>query len=256
MMQSHLTPMVQKDLHPLSKTFKAALDLVFPRSCVHCSDSVEQSPCDFVCTQCVSGMIQCLPPTCSTCGYPFYGVIVSPKTCPHCTELDPVFDQGITLFLAKGAGRSILHELKYRQGMYVLNDLFTMVKGSKHYLKYIQNATLVPVPLHPARLRERGFNQSEQIANMLVCCTGGSARVEKLLIRKQYTQSQTSLNRLKRYQNVKNAFALTPNAVLNPTELYIIIDDVFTTGSTLNACARALRKAGATRLKVATIGHG
>lgn len=140
--------------------------------------------------------------------------------------------------------------------MYVLKDLSTMVKGSKHYLEYIQNATLVPVPLHPTKLRERGFNQSEEIAQMLVCCTNGNARVEKLLIRKQYTQSQTSLNRSKRCQNVKNAFALAPNTVLNPAKLYIIIDDVFTTGSTLNACARVLRKAGANRLQIATIGHG
>ena len=256
MMQLDSTPIVPKNLHLLNKTFKAVLDLVFPRSCVHCNDIVDPSPYDFVCSRCASDMIKCLPPACNTCGYPFYGVIVSPKTCPHCTELDPVFDQGITLFLAKRAGRSILHELKYREGGYVLNDIFTMVKDSKHYLEYLQNATLVPVPLHPTKFRERGFNQSEQIANMLVRCTDGNARVEKLLIRKKYTQSQTCLNRSKRYQNVKNAFALAPNTVLNPNELYIIIDDVFTTGSTLNACARVLRKAGASHLKVATIGHG
>jgi competence protein ComFC len=247
---------MQQDLNPLKTILKATLDLVFPRNCVHCSNIVDSSPYDFICARCASGIIQCLPPACNICGYPFYGTIVSAKTCSHCTELNPFFDQGKTLFLAKGVGRSILHELKYRQGMHVLKDLSTMVQGSRHYLEYIQNATLVPVPLHPTKVRERGFNQSEQIAQMLVCCTHGSARIEKLLIRKQYTQSQTSLNRSKRYQNVKNAFALAPDAVLNLAKSYIIIDDVFTTGSTLNACARILRKAGAIHLKVATIGHG
>lgn len=140
--------------------------------------------------------------------------------------------------------------------MYLMEDLASMVANSEHYLSYIQHATLVPVPLHPTRLRERGFNQSEQIAQMLSSCAGASVRVKKLLIRKRYTESQTFLNRSKRYQNVKNAFALASDTVLNPHKSYIIIDDVFTTGSTLNACAQVLRNAGAVHLKVATIGHG
>ena len=131
-----------------------------------------------------------------------------------------------------------------------------MVNRSKHYLEYISDATLVPVPLHPTKLRERGFNQSEQIAKMLVRCTGGNASIENLLVRKYYTKSQTCMNRTKRSQNVKNAFALVPDTVLDSKKSYILVDDVFTTGSTLNACAQVLRKAGATCLKVATIGHG
>jgi ComF family protein len=167
-----------------------------------------------------------------------------------------VFDQGKALFIAKGAGRSLLHHLKYQQGFYVLQDFRKMVTTTRHYLDYIQNATLIPVPLHPTKLRERGFNQSERIADMLISTTNRSSTVENLLIRQIYTQTQTRLNQLERHQNVKNAFALTPNAVLIPDQQYILVDDVFTTGSTLNACARVLRDAGATRLKVVTIGHG
>jgi len=131
-----------------------------------------------------------------------------------------------------------------------------MVTASRHFLDYIQNATLIPVPLHPTKLRERGFNQSERIADMLISTTHNSSTVENLLIRLIYTQTQTKLNQLERYQNVKNAFALGPNAVLIPDQQYILVDDVFTTGSTLNACARILRDAGAIRLKIVTIGHG
>jgi len=127
---------------------------------------------------------------------------------------------------------------------------------SKHYLEYIENTILVPVPLHPTRLRERGFNQSEHIAKMLANCGSENIKVESLLTRRQYTQSQTSLNRSERYQNVKNAFTLAPDAVLASTKPYVLIDDVFTTGSTLNACAHVLRAAGVHQIKVATIGHG
>lgn len=240
----------------MTAILKATLDLVFPRSCIHCSGSIEASPYDFICADCASGLIECSPPACTTCGHPFYGAVVSAKSCPHCVELDPVFDQGKTLFIARETGRSLLHELKYRQGTYILKDLGRLVKHSEHYLEYLQNATLVPVPLHPTKLRERGFNQSELIAELLARSAGSSTRIERLLIRKQYTQSQTRLNRSKRYQNVKNAFALAPNAVLDLQRLYILVDDVFTTGSTLNACARVLREAGVVHLKVATIGHG
>lgn len=237
-------------------SLKKALDLFFPRNCIHCGDAADTSSYDFICKLCAKDLIECVEPACCTCGYPFYGEIMLAKKCPHCAELDPAFDRGKTLFIAKGIGRSLLHELKYRRGMYILNDLARIARRSRHYLEYIRNAILVPVPLHPVRLRERGFNQSEHIAKMLVNCTGSTARVDKLLIRNQYTQSQTNLNRAARSQNVKNAFALASNTVLNPDEQYIIVDDVFTTGSTLNACAKVLRRGGANRIKVATMGHG
>ena len=186
----------------------------------------------------------------------FFGMVLGSKMCPHCADLEPLFEQGKALFLAKDAGRSLLHALKYQQGFYVLQDLRKMVATSRHYLDYIHHATLIPVPLHPTKLRERGFNQSERIADMLISTTNRSSTVENLLIRRIYTQTQTRLNQRERHQNVKNAFALAPDAVLIPDQQYILVDDVFTTGSTLNACARVLRDAGANRLKVVTIGHG
>ena len=235
---------------------KATLDLVLPRNCVHCGDAVERSPCEFVCAPCANEIQPCLPPACKTCGYPFFGAVVGPRVCPHCADLEPVFDQGKALFIAKAAGLSLVHHLKYQHGFYVLKDLQQIVTTTRHYCDYIQDAILVPVPLHPIKLRERGFNQSEKIAQMLVEASDGSSRVEHLLIRRVYTQTQTRLNHAQRHQNVKNAFALAPDTVLIPDKQYILVDDVFTTGSTLNACARVLRAAGATHLNVVTIGHG
>jgi ComF family protein len=223
---------------------------------VHCGNAVEQSPFEFICAPCANEIQLCLPPACKTCGYPFFGAVIGPRVCPHCADLDPLFDQGKALFIAKAAGRSLLHQLKYQHGFYLLQDLQRMVTRTKQYCDYIQDAILVPVPLHPTKLRERGFNQSEKIAHMLTKATQGRSHVEHLLIRRVYTQTQTRLNHAQRHQNVKNAFALAPDAVLIPDQAYILVDDVFTTGSTLNACARVLRNAGATRLKVVTIGHG
>ncbi|MFP4166214.1 MAG: double zinc ribbon domain-containing protein [Opitutales bacterium] len=238
------------------QALKATFDVVFPRHCVHCHAPVEPpSPYDFLCAHCARELFLARPPACNICGHPFFGMLAGPKRCPHCEELDPAFDEGKTLFLAKGPGRSLLHELKYRAGFYVLNDIRTMVLASPHYRRFLAGARIIPVPLHPVKERERGFNQSDKIAALLASCIPG-AQVEHLLSRQVFTRTQTQLNRADRDKNVKNAFAMAPDSVVIRECQYILVDDVFTTGSTLNACAGVLGEAGALHLKVATLGHG
>ena len=101
------------------------------------------------------------------CGYPFFGMLAGPRVCPHCAELDPLFDQGKTLFLAKGPARSIIHVLKYQYGFYALEDVKAMIAKAPYYKNYFDGGILVPVPLHPTKERERGFNQSLMIAKSL-----------------------------------------------------------------------------------------
>jgi ComF family protein len=182
-------------------------------------------------------------------------MIAGPRVCPHCAELDPLFDKGKTLFLAKGPARSIIHALKYQSGFYALEDVKAMIARAPYYKNYFDGGILVPVPLHSTKERERGFNQSLMIAKSLSEATA-SKDLQNLLVRTLYTQTQTQLSRAARYQNVKNAFALASDAVVIPNQTYILIDDVFTTGSTLNSCAAVLLEAGATQIKVATLGHG
>jgi ComF family protein len=182
-------------------------------------------------------------------------MLIGPRICPHCAELNPVFEQGKTLFLAKGPARSLIHELKYKSGFYILEDVKSMIERAPYYRDYFSGAILVPVPLHVAKYRQRGFNQSRVIAELLVEVTEAKA-LQNALIRTVFTQTQTRLSRTARHQNVKNAFALAPDTVVIPDQTYILVDDVFTTGSTLNACAAVLREAGVSRIKVATLGHG
>ncbi len=244
---------------PLTSFFKQLTQLVveifYPRSCLHCGAAVEDSDYQFLCSACSRELFLSKPPSCSTCGYPFFGMLAGPRICPHCTELDPLFEQGKTLFLAKGPARSIIHALKYQSGFYVLEDVKVMIAKIPSYKDYFDGAILVPVPLHPTKERERGFNQSLVIARSLNDATMAKD-LQNLLVRKVYTQTQTRLSRTARHQNVKNAFALVSDAVVIPNQTYILVDDVITTGSTFNACAAALREAGATQIKVATLGHG
>lgn len=234
----------------------ALLDIFFPRSCVQCSGSVEASPYQYICRTCSFKLTLAYPPSCNTCGYPYITDCVIGKDCPHCAELSPSFDRGNTLLIAKEVGRSVIHSLKYRQGLFLIKDLKIILKKLPHLKALIQGATLVPVPLHPTKLRERGFNQSKSFAKVVHGVFKDATTIEELLIRKTYTGTQTKLNRKKRIQNIQGAFELAPQIKLDLNKKYILLDDVFTTGATLNECAKVLKSAGARSVEILSIGHG
>jgi ComF family protein len=158
--------------------------------------------------------------------------------------------------LFKGPARALVIELKYHRGLHVLADMAEIFRRTPHVLERVRGATLVPVPLHARKARERGYNQAMLLAQTLADVAGSGTRVEPLLRRVVDTQTQTAFDRRTRMANLKNAFALAAGPPLNPHLHYILVDDVFTTGSTLNSCARALRRAGALSLDVVTFGHG
>jgi len=158
--------------------------------------------------------------------------------------------------LLKGPARALVHELKYRRGPHVLADMETLARGSRPVMEFIRGATLVPVPLHPRKFRQRGYNQAELLATALARAAGGGTTVNPLLRRVVNTASQTRFDRETRRENLKNAFALARNATIIPESHLILVDDVFTTGSTLNSCAGVLRRAGALKIDVVTFGHG
>ena len=164
------------------------------------------------------------------------------KNCPHCAELSPKFSRGYTLCLAKKTGRQLIHNLKYNNGLYLTKDLQTIIQQFPHLRKICQEAILVPIPLHPTKLRERGFNQSHALAQVLQETLNVNIQIENTLIRTRFTRSQTTLSRELRKKNIRDAFALCPNIKLDFKKKYILVDDVFTTGATANACAKVLKK--------------
>jgi competence protein ComFC len=240
----------------LRKLWRDRLDVVFPRSCVHCSDLVEGGGLRHLCPACEKQLFLVEAPHCSTCGHPYFGLTNENRLCVHCEELVPKFAQGKTAILLKSAGRALVHALKYHHGLYVLTDITTIMRRVPGYAEYLRDTVIVPVPLHPRKLRERQYNQSGLLAECAAEAAGGATRVELLLRRVVDTESQTHYDRADRQKNLKNAFALAPGAAINPAQRYMLIDDVFTTGSTLNACAAVLRKAGVLSLDVVTFGHG
>lgn len=235
---------------------RAVLDVVFPRSCVHCGGAVEEGPLRHVCADCARLLHIVQEPHCTTCGHPFFGAVEENRGCVHCEALAPRFATGKTAVLLKGPGRALVHALKYRHGLHVLDDIRELMRRTPGYPGHVRGKVLVPVPLHPRKLRERGYNQSLLLAECAAAAAGDPTPVAELLVRKIDTASQTNFDRATRQANLKNAFALAPGAVIHRGHHYLLVDDVFTTGSTLNACAAILRDAGALNLDVVTFGHG
>jgi ComF family protein len=232
-------------------------DVTFPATCVQCRGLTESADgFRHLCQACADQIDYVRPPSCTTCGHPFYGVVEGDRLCPHCEGLSPAFQEGRTAVLFKGPVRALVIELKYHRGLHVLNDMELIFRRSPHVLEFVVGAILVPVPLHPRKARERGYNQAQLLAEALARATGGAIHVETLLRRVVDTVTQTAFDRRARSANLKNAFALARGAAINPGSRYILVDDVFTTGSTLNSCAHTLRRAGALNLGVATFGHG
>lgn len=194
-------------------------------------------------------------PRCRTCGYPIWGDAGSQEFCQHCEHLSPAYGQCVSLALFKGPVRELIHALKYEQGLWALRDIRVIVQKASWPESFLAEASVVPVPLHPRKLRERGYNQSELIAKE-VCATIPTFSIDPILERVLDTASQTKFDKSERRRNLKNAFSLRQNRAIDPAKRYLIIDDVFTTGSTINACASALRKAGARRIDAMTVGHG
>jgi ComF family protein len=240
----------------LTKAASDLADVIFPPVCVSCGGLVEESGYKHICRRCAAKISFVEDPACSICGHPFFGEMEGERICPHCEGLAPAFRTGRTCVLFKEPARALIHELKYRRGLFCLGDIEAVIRRCERVVTFIKGAILVPVPLHARKERERGYNQSLFLAECFARAAGEGTRVVQLLEREVDTNSQTAFDRKARRANLKNAFSLQPNIAIKRDQHFVLVDDVFTTGSTLNSCAAVLRRAGCLNLDVVTFGHG
>jgi ComF family protein len=190
---------------------------------------------------------------CHRCGAPFACAIVSfARVCVKCDLDPPRFNKAMSMWMFNGVAREIVHELKYRSGEHMLPDIERMVSKNRAIVDLISNAILVPVPIHWRKLFSRGYNQSELIAKALCKITTGSV-VKNLLIKKKYNKSQTELTSEDRTKNVADAFDVQKNMDLEKNAKIVIVDDVMTTGATINECVKRLNDRGYFNVSVVTL---
>jgi len=216
------------------------LNLLFPVTCIHCHAPVQERRWGGACPECWSSLIRLEPPFCVKCGEPAPAI---EGLCGLCIKDEHAFDFARSALLFTRTLREIIHHLKYSDRVSLAKPLGDILKECMEREPFTGNL-IIPVPLHPSRERERGFNQAELLATRL-----GRPVARRLLRRRKNTQSQTGLSRNQRKRNLAAAFE-TRGEVKGTV---IVVDDVYTTGSTMDEIARTLKRAGAERVEVLTV---
>jgi ComF family protein len=227
--------------------------LVAP-SCAACATLLESPTQGPVCARCWRAVRPITPPLCHTCGDALPSWRPSSRQearCARCRRLPPVLDAGRAIGAYEGALRDIIHAFKYGGRRSIAGPLGTRLREAGSEI--LQDADcLVPVPLHPRRLRARGFNQAAELA------AGLGLPIVHALRRVRPTPPQADLPAARRHANVRGAFELAGRWTRRRTRhaiagaRVVLIDDVSTTGATLHACAVVLKAAGAADVRALT----
>jgi ComF family protein len=200
---------------------------------------------------------------CSVCGERLFSAHALSSAegvtkCGLCRRIEPPFTRAVAYGSYDGGLRELIHLLKYARVRPAANVLGRMLAEAIAQFESEFGGdfvVIVPVPLHRAKLREREFNHADLIARAAIKLAPSSGRLRvcaEVLHRKRETPSQTGLTSHQRRENVRGAFGLVHPEIVRGHEL-LVVDDVYTTGATVSECARVLRRAGATKVWVATV---
>lgn len=232
---------------------RAVLDLVYPRRCAVCGE--EPDPLHhYLCWNCRCRIRLIQPPLCEICGRT--ETEGENCLCTHCRRQRPYFDRARAAAHYGALMRDLVPAFKYRQALWLRHDLGMLLRAglAAHY-RDTQLDAVTFVPLFHARQRSRTFNQAQLLAAELARRGPVNLPLVKTLKRGRNTPSQTHLTAADRIVNVKGVFkARFPRRISGRNLL--LVDDVMTTGATVNECARVLKQAGAAGVYVLTLCHG
>ena len=225
---------------------------MFPPRCPVCGQILEW-PGQRVCPGCRKELSWVSPPVCFRCGKE----VASEQTqyCPDCLKRRHTIEYGAALLNYNQAAARSMAQIKYenyREYLDFYSEAMAVRLGGR--IRRMNAQVLVPVPVHPLRLRQRGFNQAWELAKRLSARLGIPAD-PGLLKRIRQTAPQKDLDPGQRLKNLEKAFCVDPRrqAAGRLPQSVILVDDIYTTGSTIEACARALKKAGISRIYFVTI---
>jgi ComF family protein len=222
--------------------------VVFAPACSACAAPLERPTRGPVCTVCWNSIAPLTPPLCDGCGDPLASwrtVSIPLARCPRCRRGGRAIDRSRAVGLYDGTLRAIIHAFKYGGRRSLARPLAELMR-TRGADVLEGAAAVVPVPLHVSRRRERGFNQAADLARHL------HLPVVAALKRTRATAAQAELPAARRHGNVRGAFAATRRAAALAGEVVLLVDDVSTTGATLDACARALKAAGVREVRALT----
>jgi len=245
----------RNSLGKMSNIFKTELwlnlrDILFPDRCLGCGAGLIGSKVISFCQTCLQSVRLILEPFCITCGKPFDKSAGKSHLCSYCLKNRWHFTRARAVVYYQEPIAGAVRFFKYNGKMYGLDTFAALTREYYFHHPLPEPDLILPVPLHPKRLRKRGFNQA------LVLCRKLYPKSKKIidphvLERHQCTIPQTGLKSTERRRNVKNAFKVESPEKIKDKKI-LLVDDVFTTGATVNECARILLKNSAADVEVFT----
>ena len=198
-------------------------------------------------------MLPLQSPFCSQCGYAFPSKIIqsSKPLCGNCRRNLFLFDFARSFATFHDPLKEIIHQFKYRSHRSLARPLAHLLHSAyRLHFEQLASDAMIAVPMHPSRERERGFNQTAELCKHFSRST--HIPIEQVLLRKRPTKVQAGLSRRERRLNLRGAFKVSRKERIEGRSL-LLIDDVFTTGATVNECAKILKESGARRVHVLTV---
>lgn len=226
--------------------------LVYPSFCRLCAEALDEPGERVVCRACLARLASRRGPSCPVCGR-FYEGESGGHVCSRCEKRAPAFSVHRSCGSYGGTLKDVILLFKYRKYAPLSRPLAEFAAACTAAEARLWNGAdfLVPVPLHPARRRERGFNQSRLLARDLARIRGIPA-LERCLVKTRNVPPQAGLHAADRETNVRNAYAVRRRRMVEGRTL-VLVDDVTTTGATLRECARILLDAGAKEVRAVTL---
>jgi len=232
---------------------RAFLDILYPRHCENCFKNIEQTQPGYLCETCL-GHIRRIPAgACRGCAKIFSDDFtgVENSFCPQCKVTERYFDHCYAMTVYEGIVKNLIHAFKFGKAEYLastLQSLFIRSLDACEGIDWKSVDLILPVPLHPRKKKERGFNQSEALAKA-VCRQYKIPSRPRILTRYKYSEGQTLQHKRERWENIRGSFQARSNQDLNGRHI-MLVDDVLTTGATAEECAKVLKSSGARKVDV------
>lgn len=242
----------------MRKFFDDVINFILPAKCRTCNEALSSLKEKYICKECFSRIDFIIPPYCDKCGKILVESFneVEKPICKECQTLKRHFHQARVASVYEGILRESIHIFKFEKKIGIHKPLGNLLVN---YLKEYQRDLIsqidfiIPVPLHRKRLRARGFNQAQLLSSHIEEYFNIPLHLDLKRIR--FTAPQMNLGREERLQNIKGAFEIKNHNSITDKQL-LLVDDIFTTGATVNECSKVLMKAGAKQVFVLTLARG
>lgn len=223
---------------------------IFPRTCVFCDEVINDER--GICINCEKLIEYVEEPKCKKCGKPVTNE--EQEYCYDCTKIQHIYMRGFSTYIYNEVVKESIYRFKYHNRReYAKYYGESICYRFADEIKRLGIEAIIPVPIHRKKQLERGYNQAELIARVI----GNEMKlpvVSDLLIRQKYTKPQKELSNSERGKNLENAFIVTENVV--KCKKVLLVDDIYTTGSTVDACSKVLLEAGAESVYFVSISIG